>query len=126
LASEAQFARLYARLISIAVKRGTVHYSEIESIVGLDMQNPPDRDYLGQMLGHISRAEVQELRPMLSSVVWHKGDNTIGQGFQKLGKELNHRRASDDDDSFLVRELKQTWDFWDGLSVARPGIGRTP
>jgi hypothetical protein len=116
LASEEQFARLYARLISVAVRRQTVHYSEVESTVGLDMQNPPDRDYLGQLLGYISRAEVNELRPMLSSVVWHKGDNTIGQGFQKLGRELNHRKPSDDDDSFLVRELRETWDFWDRLA----------
>jgi hypothetical protein len=122
VASEDQFAKLYARLISVAITRQTVHYSQIQTIVGLDMQNPPDRDYLGQLLGMISTAEVQEQRPMLSSVVWHKGDNTIGQGFQTLGKQLSRRKNNDDDDSFLVRELTETWDFWDGLARAGTSV----
>ncbi len=112
MANEEQVARLYARLITTARKRRTIPYSEVAPLVGLDMSHPPDRDYLGHLLGWISRSEVAEGRPMLSAVVWHKGENTIGTGFQKLGQELGRRKPTDDDDAFLVRELKSTHETW--------------
>jgi hypothetical protein len=112
MASMEQMAKLYARLLSAARAQQAVHYSDVASIVGLDMSNPPDRDYLGQLLGDISTAEAEEGRPMLSVVVLHKGENTIGQGFQKLGRMLKRRLTTDDDDSFLVRELHATFTTW--------------
>ncbi len=114
MATQEQMANLYAKLVTIARSQSeqTIPYSQVASIVGLDMSNPPDRDFLGHLLGYIPVAEVNEGRPMLSSVVWHKGENTIGQGFQKLGKKLHRRRAAEDDDAFLVRELKETHACW--------------
>lgn len=112
MATERQMAELFARLLSFARAEKTASYSEIATIVGLDMSSPSDRDYLGHLLGYISSAEAHEGRPMLSAVVWHKGENTIGAGFQKLGAQLGLRRSRDDDDSFLVRELQRTYLTW--------------
>jgi hypothetical protein len=112
VATEEQMAQLYARLLSFARAKKTASYSEIASIVGLNMDNPSDRDYLGHLLGYISSAEAHEGRPMLSSVVLHKGENTIGQGFQRLGIRLGLKLPKDDEDSFLVREMQRTFSTW--------------
>jgi len=112
MATERQMAQLFSRLLSFARAEKTVSYSEIAGLVSLDMNNPSDRDYLGHLLGFISSAEAHEGRPMLSAVVWHKGENTIGAGFQKLGTELGLRRSNDDDDSFLVREVQRAFATW--------------
>jgi hypothetical protein len=107
-------ARLYQRLVEAAKARQLVAYSELEGLLGLDMDLPNDRKRVGELLGEISRYEVQEGRPMLSSVVWHKDMSGPGRGFFNLGVELGRVRGSEDELAFATRELNATYDAWGG------------
>lgn len=106
-------ARLYARLVTVARQPdGTIAYSEVGALIGLDMENPADRNELSELLEEIVRAEVAEGRPMLSSVVIYKDGSGLGQGFFKLARELGRARADEEDYVVHARELKVTYAAW--------------
>jgi hypothetical protein len=107
-----QFAHLYAQLISVAREGRKLPYSDVEGIVGLDHHRTQDRKILGGLLGLISEAEVAQGRPMLSSVVWHNRDQTIGDGFINLAKEHAWLRPGEDEDAFARREYERTPSAW--------------
>ncbi|MDQ6876304.1 MAG: hypothetical protein M3082_01135 [Candidatus Dormibacteraeota bacterium] len=92
-----QLANLYASLLTAARNGGRVFYSDIEGIVGLDHHKAQDRNVLGGLLPVISRAEVAQGRPMLSSVVWRKDTNRIGPGFFPLAQQLGRIRSGRDE-----------------------------
>jgi len=110
-----EFADLFSKLVSTAKAGQTVPYSAAAPVVRLDMENPPDRDEMGHLLGYISSAEAKNGRPLLSSVVTFKDGTGVGQGFYSLGKELRLVRPGEDEITFWIRELKMTHDFWRGL-----------
>ena len=102
-------ASLYQRLLDAAKGRGIVAYADLEKLLGLDLDNPSDRKRIGELLGEISRYEVREGRPMLSSVVWHKDMSSPGRGFLNLGTELGRVRGGEDELAFATRELNATY-----------------
>lgn len=100
-------------LIETARRGDVIHYAPLGRLYDLDMANPQHRIRIGEMLGEISRHEVQNGRPMLSSVVVHGGDNPLpGRGFFKLGVELGVVRAGEDEVEFAVRQLKESYKVW--------------
>jgi hypothetical protein len=106
-------AKLYAALLSIARSGEPKYYSEIAPVVGLDMSDPNDRLEIGELLGFISRAEVAERRPMLSSLIVHKADfASIGEGFYRLAGELGRIKKGEDREDFLIREMNATIATW--------------
>jgi hypothetical protein len=106
-------ATLYARLITVAQRpEGTIAYSDAGALIGLDMENPADRNEIAELLGDISTAEVAEGRPMLSSVVIYKDGTGLGQGFFKLARRLGRAQANEDDFLVHARELKATHAAW--------------
>lgn len=90
--SKQQFANLYAKLLDVAQRGDKTFYSEVEGLVGLDHHLSQDRKVMGGLLALISRAEVGQGRPMLSSVVWRKDIDRIGPGFIPLAHELGRIR----------------------------------
>jgi hypothetical protein len=106
-------AKLYARLITVAQQpEGTIAYSAAGSLIGLDMENPADRNEISELLEEIVRAEVAEGRPMLSSVVVYKDGSGLGQGFFTLARQLGRARAGEEDYVVHARELKATYAAW--------------
>lgn len=106
-------AKLYAVLLSAARKGEPRVYSEVAPIVGLDMNDPNDRVEIGELLGLISRAEVREGRPMLSSMIIHKADfASIGEGFYRLATELGRLRPGEKHEDFLIKEMNATIAKW--------------
>lgn len=103
---------LRARLVRAAREQGVLHYSELERMLGLDMDNPDHRRRIGVYLGEVARFEVAENRPMLSSVVWHKDMSGPGTGFHKLAHDLGLASADEDEMEVAVRELKRTHEYW--------------
>jgi hypothetical protein len=87
-------------------------YSEVGEPIGLTMKNPGHRGYLGKLLGAISEHEALGGRPLLSSIVVHKGDNWPGIGFLQLGQELRVAVPDEDGRTFAARQMSATFDYW--------------
>ena len=112
-------AKLYASLLSVARSGEPKYYSDIAPVVGLDMNDPNDRLEIGELLGHISRAEVAHHRPMLSSLIVHKADfASIGEGFYRLATELGRIKKGEKREDFLIREMNATIAIWKATQSA--------
>ena len=88
---------LYDELVRIARKKDLTFYSRVAPLVGLTMDSEEDRDEIARLLGEIAKYEYQENRPMLTSLVIHKGnDNNPGEGFFAIATELGEFSGSRD------------------------------
>ncbi|MBA3779868.1 MAG: hypothetical protein H0X16_11345 [Chloroflexi bacterium] len=103
---------VFERLVQGAREQEPVSYGELGNMLGLAMDYPPHRTEIGQLLGAISRHEVANGRPMLSSVVLHKDQATPGKGFFTLGQELGLVGPDEDELAFSVRQLNETFQLW--------------
>lgn len=103
---------LYARLIEAARAGDILSYSDVGKPLGLDFESPADRNVIARLLGEISRHEVAEGRPMLSSLVWHKDLSGPGVGLRNLGIELGLVWGDEDDLAFATRQLNATHAYW--------------
>lgn len=102
-------------LIDCARHGKTILYSELikKANLHLDMNSPYDRGILGHLLGYISWNEVQNDRPMLSSVAINKNYRR-GQGFFDLAENLYKKkiRTADEKLVFENNELNKTLEYW--------------
>ncbi len=108
--------RIREVLITYARKKSMVAYTDLlnEAKVKLDMSVPYERGILGRLLGEISWNEVQEGRPMLSSVAKLKGKNIQSQGFFDLAEDIYNIKLKNSDQRlrFGMEELNRTYDCW--------------
>lgn len=82
--------KLYNELASLAKNKQLTYYSLVAPILGLSMDREEDREEIAQLLGEIAKHENDQDRPMLTSLVIHKGnDNNPGEGFFAIAKELD-------------------------------------
>lgn len=102
-------------LINIASRKQTIGYSDLckTSNLKLDMSNPADRGEIGKILGHISRYEYENKRPLLSSVVVSKNMEQ-GDGFFKLAENLGfgNWKKLKNEKIFEYDMMNETHDFW--------------
>lgn len=102
-------------LIRIASKKQTIYYSELceKANLNLDMSIPADRGEIGKILGHISRYEHENERPLLSSVVVTKNMEQ-GDGFFKLAEELGFGdwKKLKKEKLFEYDMINKTHNFW--------------
>ena len=54
------YEELTEKLRKTARSRGTIHYGEIAPDLGLDMGDPQDRLWIGEILGEISKADTRQ------------------------------------------------------------------
>ena len=99
------------KLIDTARKKICITYSEVGSLINLDMNESLDRNKLAYIIGEISKAEHNEGRPMLSALVVHKDNKICGVGFFKLAKELGLHTYKEDIE-FLGKECKKLYEYW--------------
>jgi hypothetical protein len=98
---------IYDRLTQLAKGEKLTTYGEIAPIVGLSMDNEPDRDSMSRLLAEVARYEESNRRPMLTAIVVHSGgDNNPGEGFFAIAKEFGRFNGSRD-------QLKRL-EFWVG------------
>jgi len=109
---------IYNYLLELARQgRGaTATYSEIASLIGLSTENPADRTTISNMLFEIAEHEQIEGRPMLTSLVVHKGgDNNPGEGFFELANtysKYNGSRDTNDRLQFWAQEVQAVIAYW--------------
>lgn len=113
---------IYDRLSAAAGAREFVFYDGLGEELGLDLQDPPQRSRLWDVLCEISRSEVAVGRPMLSAICVQEEDHLPGHGFFALGSELGQVSPGEDEVSFAVRQIKEVHDHWSDL----PPFGETP
>lgn len=103
---------IYEQLKTVARAKGTIHYSDIAPLAGLDMELQEDRNRIAAILDEISRHEHDEGRPLLSAVVVHKGEETPGDGFFKMARSVGVMLPGDRRMTFFARELGRVHDAW--------------
>jgi len=96
---------LYDELKKTGRERRLTYYSQIAPLVGLTMESETDRDEIARLLTEIALHEFQQGRPMLTSLIIHKGnDNTPGEGFFSIATDLGIYSGS--------REQLERVTFW--------------
>jgi hypothetical protein len=113
-APEGVNACLYGRLVEAARAGAILSYTDVGKPLNLDFENPADRTVITRSLGEISRYEVSQGRPMLSSLVWHKDLSGLGVGLRNLGVELGIVLGDEDDLAFATRQVNATHAYWRG------------
>lgn len=98
-------------IVQAAKDQRFVFYSDIAPLLGLNMDKEADRAKIGRILGDISEEEVRQGRPMLSAIVVHKGDETPGDGFFKLARDLGRFQAGHRH-LFWAEEVKRLFQCW--------------
>jgi hypothetical protein len=112
--------RLYERLIGAARTSRLLSYGDVGAPAELDMSLSYHRRLIGQMLGEISIREAKDGRPMLSSVVVHKGTTTVDPGFYQLGQDIHQVQPGETDEAFGKRQQDETFAFWSTHPEAGP------
>ena len=105
------YQAIYDELRRVARAQGTTTYRAIAAQVGLDLDDPADREALRRILREISTHEHQQGRPLLSAVVVLAGKRLPGRGFYDLAGELGLHAGGDDAD-FHRRELARVHAAW--------------
>lgn len=109
---------IYNRLLELARQHraAITTYTEIGGLVGLSMENEADRDAISHFLFEIAQHEQSEGRPMLTSLVVHRGgDNNPGEGFFALATtydKYNGSRDPVDRLQFWVQEVQAVQIHW--------------
>lgn len=107
---------LYAELQRLARLQQVAAYSDISPLVGLSMDNDQDRDEIARLLGEIAVYEHQSGRPMLTSLIVHKGDdNNPGKGFFSIAQELglfNGSRGQILRLTFWINQVTEVHNYW--------------
>lgn len=111
---------VHEELIRVATSQQVVSYSDVASLIGLDMESPEDRNRIADILEAISQREHRDGKPLLSAVVIRKDKNMPGVGFFDLGRRLG-LYGGGNDFQYWLQELRRVHDYWSRAS--RPRLG---
>ncbi|MDD2914147.1 MAG: hypothetical protein PHP70_02390 [Gallionella sp.] len=107
---------LYDELVKLAKSDKLTFYSKVAPLVGLSMDDEEDRNEIARLLGEIAVYEHKQGRPMLTSLVIHKGnDNNPGEGFFSIATELGLYSGSRDQlerVTFWANQVKAVHNHW--------------
>lgn len=108
-------------LIELAKNKKAASYSQLvyDCQLGLDLENPSDRNILADILGDISIYEHQQDRPLLSALVLYKDRNDHGIGFYTICEQLNIGKGRVLQKAFYAfEEMNKCYTFWKNNSPA--------
>ena len=109
---------IYDRLIELAraIPGQLTTYSDIAPLAGLSMSNDADRDKISALLDEIFLHEVNQGRPLLTSIVVHRGNNNIpGEGFFSTATSVGRFNGSRDPMArfeFWFRQVQEVHNYW--------------
>lgn len=103
---------LYERLVEAARDQRPISIWELGDLLGLAMDYPPQRTEMSQLLGIITRHEVANGRPMLSSVVIDDAEAVPGKELFDIGEDLGLVERGEDPLRFSVRQQQETFALW--------------
>ena len=106
-----EYYRVYSLLIQAAHFRGKVQYMQVAKILHITQPGNYMGREVGQVLGEISRNEVEHGRPMLSAIVI--GTNGVpGEGFQKFASGIGRWNGEGNWKDFWQTELEEVYNTW--------------
>jgi hypothetical protein len=89
-----------------------VRYKPLAEKLHILFGNEHERNLFYEMLGHISKYEFENTRPLLSVVVVND-EYAPGKGFFTLARsELKKQKHDEDNDKFALNERKAVFDYW--------------
>ena len=103
--------QIYERLLGVARARSYTTYGDISPLVGLNMEEPNDRNEMSKLLEKIARHEQQAGRPMLTAVVIRADKNLPGDGFFDIASEFG-RFNGKDRLRFWIDALNEVHEHW--------------
>lgn len=108
---------LYDELINLARNERVAAYSDVSPLVGLSMAIEEHRNQIAALLGEIARHEYENGRPMLTSLIVHRGnDNNPGEGFFSIAQEFGLFDGSRDQISrltFWANQVRLVHNHWE-------------
>lgn len=114
MATSRQVRTLRKKLVEVAKSGGTVAYSAIDRIVGLNVSSTPaDRPKFGAILAELGEDEVLKGRPFLPAVVVRKWSKRPGPGFYPMARKLcgrkYHRSPNTAVHDGVLQEVHRYW-----------------
>lgn len=107
---------LYKHLVRLAKNKMIAAYSEVAPLLNLSMEIEEHREKIAELLGEIAQYEHENNRPMLTSLIVHKGnDNNPGEGFFSIATELGYFDGSRESIArltFWVNQVTQVHNHW--------------
>lgn len=105
------------KLIDLARSKTTWSYSQLNEQLDLKLnfRHKHDRVLVGDWLEDISIHEFKNGRPLLSSLIIHKGqDKEQGEGFYRLCEKLYNRpwRELKADKNYEIEKITDCFSFW--------------
>lgn len=102
------------KLREVARAGRLICYSEVASLVNLDMSTGHHRRKIGRLLSQICATEIRCGRPMLGSVVVGKTTGVPGEGYFRGAANLGRFSGQDDNDrrSFWEAEVGRVHAYW--------------
>jgi len=101
----------YAIMINAAQHYGFCTYQEIAQANGWPMVGNYMGKLIGEVVGLISKNELEQGRPMLSAIVV-RANRKIGDGFFNWARELGVLAEGQDEDKFWREEIEKIYETW--------------
>lgn len=107
-----KISQAFQILEECAKNKSTIYYQELYKQIGLDRENPDDRNKGAHILAEINKASVNKNKTMLSSLVTLKVANQPADGFFEFAIELEKLSpdvSEDEKEKFWIGEVKKVF-----------------
>jgi len=92
-----------------------INYQRLYEKIGLDRENPADRNEGSRILGEVNKISVEKNNVMITSIATLSGDQQPAEGFFEFAielKRLDPNANEDDKLKFWVNEVKKTFNAY--------------
>jgi len=99
-----------------ATKKRLINYSELYEKLGLDTENPSDRNIGSNILAEVNHITIKKNNTMLSALVTLKGNQSPADGFYEFATELKLLKKSSseiDKLAFWAKQVKKAFKVYD-------------
>lgn len=101
----------YSIIINAAQHFGFCTYQEIAQAIGISTAGSYMGKIVSELIGLISQNEIEQGRPMLSSIVVGVSGKP-GDGYYEWAKELGLLQEDDDKETFWKKQCQLIYDEW--------------
>ena len=101
----------YSIMINAAQHFGFCTYQEIAQANGWPMRGNQMGKLIGEVVGLISKNELEQGRPMMSAIVVGVSGKP-GEGFYSWARELGALAEGEDEEAFWKEECEKVYEAW--------------
>ena len=106
-----EYFKTYSTMINAAQHFGFCTYQEIAQAIGISTAGSYMGKIIGEIIGLISQNEIEQGRPMLSSIVVGVSGKP-GDGYYEWAKELGLLQEGEDKEAFWSDQCEQIYEEW--------------